>query len=199
MTGNDQHPNGSNGSTHVSNVVHLRPRQWLESEDELVPIGGAKADSSADGAPAGRAPAASIAPDKPGHASTWLGAGEETVPIAREPAPQADTASDIADSARSPTPSWAASDFWGEDAANVHDALEAPVPAQLPDETPPPERRRVASPRRFLRAPALAGITVAAAAVLAAAIDSFGAAPAAHRQSAPTASLHPASRARSAP
>lgn len=118
--------------TKTGNVVRLRPRPWLDSEAELVPIGGrAERPGSGPESAAPRAtrvesgaertepgPAVSVdrddvtaSPDDPGHASSWLGAGEQTVPFG--PAP----------SAR------AAADFWGEDAADLHDAIEAPEPA----------------------------------------------------------------------
>lgn len=39
MAGKDQRTGGRTGSTRASNVVHMRPRQWLETDEELVPIG----------------------------------------------------------------------------------------------------------------------------------------------------------------
>jgi hypothetical protein len=181
VAGKDQHPDGRTRSTSASNVVPLRPRQWLESEDELVPIDGVGQESGANGGPTSHddGSAESTAPGRRGHASTWLGPDEETVPIAPEPT------------------TWAASDFWGEDAANVHDTLEAPVPAQPSSEIAGPEYRPPATSHRLLRAPALTAITIAAVSVIAAVVTGFGSAPAAPRHPAPASSLHVSAAARS--
>jgi hypothetical protein len=221
VAGKDRHSDGSTGSTLASNVVHLRPRQWLDTEEDLVPIGWGPAESGSDGPasrpdlapPPGRngtarAAGAPSLPDAPGHASTWLGAGEETVPIARDPAQTP------GGSSSSGTESWAAADFWGEDAASVHDALEAPVqdaleapvqdaleapvhdaleasvpapPAGEPHGQSPP---RAEGPCRSVKIPALAAVAIAAAALIAAALNGFASAPAAPRSSETSASLH---------
>ncbi|HWF73134.1 MAG TPA: hypothetical protein VG186_07305 [Solirubrobacteraceae bacterium] len=188
MAGKDQHSDSSNGSAQASNVVRLRPRQWLEPDEALVPIGAESKDPEPKPDPTPISPNAADAdgrghPDALGHASTWLGAGEETVPIVRPPAPKADNPDDA-------TNTWAASDFWGEDAAYVHNTLEAPIPPPSSTEDPPPQRRHFTNPHKLLRVPALAAITVAAAALLATIINGLGSAPTAHRQTAPGASLH---------
>jgi hypothetical protein len=190
-------------------VVQLRPRQWLDAEEELVPIGGA----SAEGAPSeseptpprngnGSAPATvdPTAPDEPGHASTWLGAGEETIPIAPSPATAAPADHE---SPSAGTESWAAADFWGEDAASVHDAVEAPVQEAPADGAVRAPRRRSWRPHRFVGARwfggaprsvtapvlALAAAAIAAAAIIAAAVSGFGSAPAVPHSSTPVSSL----------
>jgi len=43
---------------------------------------------------------------------------------------------------KAPGGSWAASDFWGEGAAQVQDAVRAPVPTQGPEIPPAPQRER---------------------------------------------------------
>lgn len=166
MAGNDQNPDGRNRSSPSSNVVRLRPRQWLESEDELIPIGGTSPEPSSGTAQSTDPPA--------GHASTWLGSGEQTVPMA--PAQP-----DAGDSATY----WAASDFWGEDAAQVHDAVEAPDLPPRPKTAAasgvsPNEVARPPVARRLPRVPALAAIAIAAAAITAIAVTAFGSAPPAH-------------------
>jgi hypothetical protein len=176
VAGNDQHFDGRTGSPRPSNVVHLRPRQWLESDEELVPIGEAPNEPSGDPVP----PA--------GHASTWLGGGEETIPIGADPA----CGPDVGDSPKA----WAASDFWGEDAAQVHDALEAPVPEPHAAEVAASDSAPPAFTRRLVRVPAALAITVAAAAIIAAAISSFGSRPAAPRQVSRAASVHATTGAR---
>jgi hypothetical protein len=195
VAGKDQHPDGRTRSTSASNVVHLRPRPWLESEDELVPIDGAGQESGANGVPTSRNDGSveSTAASRRGHASTWLGPDEETVPIVLEPTTKHETGAD----AKSQAASWAASDFWGEDAANVHDTLEAPVPAQPSSTTAAPAYRRPATSHRLLRAPALIAITIAAVAVIAAVVSGFGSAPAAPRHPAPASPLHVSAAGRS--
>ena len=96
VAGKDQNSDGSTASPRASNVVRLRPRQWLESEDELVPIGKQATQPRADRYPTKRlvppqpppsgdrkGPTSSEEPSTPrhraSHASTWLGTGEETV------------------------------------------------------------------------------------------------------------------------
>ena len=93
MAGRTRHPERRPNSTRSSNVVHLRPRQWLETVEDLVPIG--------------------------------------REPGVREPGAREPVGDDLRgrSGAEPQAASWAASDFWGEDAANVQDALDAPVPA----------------------------------------------------------------------
>jgi hypothetical protein len=195
VAGRHRHPDGRTGSTRESNVVQLRPRQWLDAEEELVPIDGTSTESRDErtaSSPRPASPAENVdggpsAPDERGHASTWLGAGEETVPIGREPAREA---------TESNSGTWAASDFWGEDAALVQDALEVPATASSPSEAVAPPQHPEA-PRRSVRAPALAAIAIAAAAILAAAINGFGSAPAAPRSAGSVSSLHASTSASS--
>jgi len=166
VAGRDHHPDGRTRSPRASNVVHLRPRQWLESEDELVPIGRAATESGAGDAPS----------------------PEEPVPIAPE------------------SNGRAASDFWGEDAAYVQDAVEATAPEASAPEAPAPEAPSdaVAAPggpplafrRRLSRAPALAVIAIAAAMPIAVVINGFGSATAVPRTSS-SSSLHASAGTRS--
>ena len=102
----------------------------------------------------------------------WLGPREELVPFGRQPIPR-----DEPDHATS------AADFWGEGAAAVHDALQAPVedavedaveaPVETPAETPPGRTAGVAAPahRRVLLA---SGLGIAAAVIAALASVAFG-------------------------
>jgi hypothetical protein len=78
--------------TRPSNVIRLRPRQWLDTVEDLVPIGRAPADPKLS----------------------------RLAPSAVEP----------------PAAPWAASDFWGEDAAHLQDALHAPLPERGSDTRP---------------------------------------------------------------
>ena len=170
----------------TGNVVQLRPRQWLEPDDELVPFGGAEQatpDDSVVAADAEDATVAAAAADQ-GHASSWLGPGEHTVPI---------------------TPTLrAASDFWGEDAADLQHAVEAPpAPAdsEPAEQAHSPVRRRVPRPRASVptilpRRGVLAAFAVAAAVAVALLIGSLGSSPR-HSPRAPTvqaaATTHPTS------
>jgi hypothetical protein len=207
VTGNDQHLDGRTGTTGASNVVPLRPRQWLESGDELVPIGGLTTESRVDPSesradpPTGDAEQNGLSPasgtssngsEGHGHAASWLGPDEQTVPIRQAP-PNSDS--------ESPTTAWAASDFWGEDAALVHDALEAPAPASStpmasssgaelgPGATPVVGRYLTSRRHGLLRPPALAAITITAVAVVAVATTSLASAPPAPRRSTPPAAI----------
>jgi hypothetical protein len=91
---------------------------------------------------------------------------------------------------------WAASDFWGEDAAQVHDAVEAPAPPARPSGVSHNEVARPPATRRFPRVPALTAIAIAAAAAITAiAINALGSAPAARLST--TSSLHATAPARS--
>ncbi|HWF51566.1 MAG TPA: hypothetical protein VG294_13085 [Solirubrobacteraceae bacterium] len=159
MAGNDQNPDGRNGSSPSSNVVRLRPRQWLESEDELIPIGGTSPEPSS---------------------GTRLKSDPPTPAQA-----------DASDSATY----WAASDFWGEDAAHVHDAVEAPTPPPRASGVSPIEAARPPAARRFPRVPALAAIAIATAAITAIAINALGSAPGARLS--PASSVHANAPARS--
>lgn len=209
MAGNDQHSDGRTGATGASNVVPLRPRQWLESEDELVPIGDTRSESDGDGATATRerpqaprGPNGSTnggsSPDESSHASAWLGAGEQTVSLARAPLslnpaekePVPETAGD-----RGAEPGlWAASDFWGEEAASLQHPVEAV--AETPDRKEASERRRHRlSALPVFSARTLVAMAVAAVAVVAVAFIGFQSAPATAGRSALSSSLRAATSA----
>jgi len=169
-------------------VVHLRPRQWLDPDEELVPMGGATSESGGGRAPSLPGPTPPrgrpTATDENGHASTGLGEGARTVPIARAPAGETPSTTSAGGE------SWPAADFWGEDAESVHDALDTPVPAHPAGEAQrPSSSQRAPSRRRSVRAPAFAALAVAAAALIAAAVNGFGSAPAAPHSSASISSL----------
>jgi hypothetical protein len=211
VAGNDHHPDGSTGSTGSSNVVHLRPRHWLEPGEVFVPIGGVRIEPDADRAttdpapPDGNGPAPTKATDR-GHASSWLGSGEETIPLA--PAPDTTKPATLmprSDDAGEPVPEpslWAAADFWGEDAAHLQHALEAPAESSAEPRVeslhPQDSRRRERRRRRPLglrTGPVLVVAVVAAALVIAVAMPGFMSAPAAPGRAGLTASKRAITRA----
>jgi hypothetical protein len=105
--------------------VRLRPRNWIDTLEDLVPIGGAKTRGRSERASGGADERSPRAPERPTNAaaSAWLGEDEAPVPF---------------DAAAS-----AGSDFWGERAASVQDAVRAPVERR-------PTRPRAAAARRSL-------------------------------------------------
>lgn len=131
---------GRNEADHAGNVVHF-PRDWFGPPDELVPIGRtARPPQPSAPAPPGRDPT---------DTNDWTGWADDGVLVPLTP------------SNRDPEPPPArirtAADFWGEESATVHDALQAPPPAPARP-TGPRVRARVdglgRSARRALGVPA---------------------------------------------
>jgi hypothetical protein len=139
--------NSRNEADRPGNVVRF-PRDWFGPPDELVPIGRAAHPPKPSEPPPPQ--------DGPPHANDWTGWADDGVlvpltPGNRDPGPPA-------------TRTRTAADFWGEDSATVHDALQAPPPEEA-GSAAPGRRAGIGGHRRpgrrLLAAPAFVALALA--------------------------------------